>query len=154
MKIIYYKFFMLCLIFSISSIVVLPNVNSTTMNRIYLIGGDILMAALVFEFFRLPDEDTHPDALVSAHTIVFSVLIVAFLTFAFIPHCIDISRGGDHWKGYKNVWTHLSRKLVNTDSLPVSNVFSSIAKHQESYTTPLPQPISGIRPDTRNIQLV
>ena len=70
MKVVYYKFFVLCAILFLASQISIRITKESQVHTAVRIIGQLLMALLVFEFFLVPSKDTHPDDVAIIHTSV------------------------------------------------------------------------------------
>ena len=83
MKVVYYKFFVFCAILFLASQISIQIGNNAAIEPVIRVFGEILMALLVFDFFLIPNPDTHPDDIAIIHT-----SILWFLGFIFLLYVI------------------------------------------------------------------
>lgn len=133
LKVVFYKFFMLCtILFFASQIRIESNPKTNTIVRII---GDILMAALIFEFFLIPDKEAHPDDVIVFHNFVLWLVVALFLASCVLQHYPSISMSDSGWNLHpvykildisKKVYHERSLPTVDSKNLPMCNLFSYI----------------------------
>lgn len=134
LKVVFYKFFMLCAILFFASQIQLDASNSK-MGTVVRIVGDILMAALIFEFFLIPGKDTHPDDVVLVHNFVLWLVVFLFLASCVMQHYPSISVAENGWNLHpvykildisKKVFDERALPTAESKSLPICNIFSYV----------------------------
>ena len=133
LKVVFYRFFLFCIILFFASQIPIQIEESSSL--IYVIRGigDILMAMLIFEFFMVPNVDTHPDDIALIHNSVLWLVVFIFLAMCCFNHYPDISIEEKGWRLHpifdvitmcKKLYNERSLPLENSNLLPACNLFS------------------------------
>jgi len=141
MKVVYYKFFVFCTILFLSSqiSIKLTSKESTYAGIIFI--GNILMALLVFEFFLIPNQETHPDDIAIIHTSVLWLVGFLFVLLCCFGHFMDIAVPENEWnlhpiydirKISTKVYSELAMPSNDVENLPICNLFSYVKKTGDS----------------------
>lgn len=134
LKVVFYKFFMFCAILFFASQITIDSYNSNT-NTLVRIIGDILMAALIFEFFLIPSKDTHPDDIIIVHNFVLWLVVFLFIVSCIVQHYPSISVNENGWNLHpvykildisKKVFNERALPTARSKNLPICNIFSYI----------------------------
>lgn len=135
LRVVFYKFFMFCaILFVASQIRIDASLSKSTIPIVKIIGG-ILMSALIFEFFLIPGEDTHPDDVVLVHNFVLWLVVLLFITSCCVQHYPSIAIKDNGWKLHpiysifdisKKVFNECALPTNESKQLPVSNLFSFV----------------------------
>tara|TARA_B100001250_G_scaffold250894_2_gene215661 strand:- start:429 stop:947 length:519 start_codon:yes stop_codon:yes gene_type:complete len=137
MKVVYYKFFLLCIILFFASQVPIEMNDDSGLGVIIRILGDIFMALLVFEFFIVPSKDTHPDDVAIIHNSVLWLVCFIFLVTCCFKHYPEISDEEKGWNMHPIFGIFdIGKKLYNERAiptntsvpLPLCNIFSYVNK--------------------------
>tara|TARA_Y100000389_G_C17470452_1_gene530015 strand:+ start:6564 stop:7112 length:549 start_codon:yes stop_codon:yes gene_type:complete len=137
MKVVYYKFFMFCAILFISSQIPIVITESSRIEIAIRIIGNIIMAALIFEFFSLPSEDTHPDDVAVIHTLVLWLVTFIFLAMCCFVHYKDISDQTKGWQMHpikdifkitKKIYDDRAMPIKDVEKFPMCNLFTFVKK--------------------------
>ena len=137
LKVVYYKFFLLCMILFIGSQIPINLQDDSGMLLIVRALGDIFMALLIFEFFMVPTKDTHPDDVAIIHTSVLWLVSFLLIVLCCFQHYSEISIIDKEWNMHpifgvidicKKLYTERALPINNSQSLPICNIFSYINK--------------------------
>ena len=141
MKVVYYKFFVFCTILFLSSQISIKITEEASMNTGIKVFGNILMALLVFEFFLIPNQETHPDDVAIIHTSVLWLLGFLFVLLCCFNHFPDISKPENGWNMHPiydirqistKVYSDLAMPSNDVENLPICNLFSYVKKTGDS----------------------
>ena len=135
LKIVFYKFFLFCAILFVASQIPLRFIEGSSLGVFVRIIGNVLMALLIFEFFLIPDENTHPDDMVVIHNSVLWMVIFLFLVMCCVDHYPSIADPKYGWKFNpvydlfkisNKVYTDLTFPKPQSQYLPICNIFSFV----------------------------
>ena len=137
LKVVYYKFFIFCIILFIASQIPIDISDDSGMNIGIRILGDIFMAMLVFEFFIIPSKDTHPDDVAIVHNSLLWLVTFILLVTCCFKHYPDISEETNGWNFHpifgvvdisKKIYNDCTIPRKNSIPLPMCNIFSYVSK--------------------------
>ena len=97
MKVVYYKFFVFCAILFLASQISIQIGNNAAIEPVIRVFGEILMALLVFDFFLIPNPDTHPDDIAIIHTSILWFLGFIFLLLCSMNHFMNVADENKGW---------------------------------------------------------
>jgi len=141
MKVVYYKFFVFCTILFLSSQISIKITDQQSMSSGITFVGNILMALLVFEFFLIPSQETHPDDIAIIHTSVLWLVGFLFVLVCCFSHFTDIAVPENEWnlhpiydirKISTKVYSELAMPSNDVENLPICNLFSYVKKTGDS----------------------
>jgi len=144
MKVVYYKFFVFCAILFLASQISIQIGNNAAIEPVIRVFGEILMALLVFDFFLIPNSDTHPDDIAIIHTSILWFLGFIFLFLCSMNHFMNVADENKGWNMHpifeihkisKKVYSECAMPSPDSQNLPICNLFSYVQKQQNDWPT-------------------
>ena len=102
------------------------------------------MAMLVFEFFLIPNADTHPDDIAIVHTSILWFLGFIFLLLCSMSHFMNVADENKGWNMHpifeihkisKKVYSECAMPSADSQNLSICNLFSYVQKQQNDWPT-------------------
>ena len=142
MRVVYYKFFVFCAILFLASQISIQIKENDPLQPVIRVFGNIFMALLVWEFFLIPNKDTHPDDIAIIHTSILWLVGFLFVSLCCFNHYPNISNSEKGWRLHpvfeihtisKKIYSECAMPADNSENLSICNLFSYVNKQHSDW---------------------